>query len=202
MFNKNVEVVSIRHYSGTSSFKSIVQDVRENSIIVKLTKEFAILNFFEDDPVIIGYEIGREVYICDGTIIKVSPRNNNFEIKCNNAQIITDKRLDERYPVSLYAEITSARKRETALIKDISINGMTIKTKLDFSEGLEIELDAYLGKAVVPLRATIMWKKKEIEKYQYGVQFVYFDIGLKKTIKNNLILLKDEHEQAIRELKE
>ena len=203
MIHNTVEVVSIKHYSGPASIKCIVLENTEEYIQIKLTKEFAVFNFFEGDPIVLGYEIGSDIFIGEGSILLINSRNNAIKIQVPDVRMITDKRLAERFPVSIYADIKDQRtkKREVVIIKDISLQGMGMMSKVEFSEDDIIEFDAYFGQLVVPLKACILRKQKIADTYHYGTQTIYNDFNSKNTIKLNLQIIKDNMEKMMKELK-
>jgi hypothetical protein len=203
MDTKDIEFVSVRHFSGKNNFKCIVINYEDNLITLKLTKEFAILNLFESDPIVFGYEKDNTTYLCEGIILDVIPRNNSLVIKIESIQAINEKRLSERYPVSLYAEIkvNGSKKRDIAVIRNVSLSGVCLRSKTEFQQGDILDFDAYINNIVMPLRGTVIWKIQISLHFEYGIVISFQDFKTKNTLKNNIQIVIEDNERSIMELK-
>ncbi|MFZ5990105.1 MAG: PilZ domain-containing protein [Bacillota bacterium] len=200
---KTGDIVSIRHFSGTKLFKSLVLESNSNTIQVKLIEDIALLNCSEGDPIVLGSELENEVYISSCTIINTDKSQNIIELKIDNYETTTNKRLFVRFPVSLYAEarIGESQKKHLAIVKNISFNGMMIYTKNDFPLYQELKFDIHAG-VTIHLKAIIIRKVKDTYNFEYGLKIVYTDVHTPNLLKKYLFLLKKEQEEFIKKFKE
>lgn len=199
---KSGEVVSIRHCSGTKLFKSIVLDSIEDTISVKLFEEIALLNCSEGDPVVLGFEYDSQVYMASCNILELDKKENTLGLKIDNFETITNKRLYERFPVSFYADVRigESQKKNLVLVKNISLNGLMINTKLDFPLYQELKFEMHLD-IKIHLKATIIRKTKDAHNNEYGLKIVYTDVNTPKVLKKLILILKQEQEEFIRKMK-
>ncbi|MCX7923827.1 MAG: PilZ domain-containing protein [Clostridia bacterium] len=199
------DVISIRHYSGVSPFKSIVLDVDEQNYVIhiKLTKDFAIMNFLEGDPVVIGYQLEEKVFIFGGNIGNIQPREAVVEIKVDKVEAEAEQRKSERHPVSLYADVRAKddRKKYLATIKDMSYYGMLIYSKANYEQGQDLEVDIFMDKTMIFLKANIVRKTQNTNYFEYGVGIRYEDSNSLTYMKDYIKRLVESQEQLIRKLK-
>ncbi len=196
------EIVSIRHCSGTKLFKSVVLETIEDTLSVKLFEEIALLNCSEGDPVVLGFELDSEVYMASCNILELDKKENILDLKVDNFETITNKRLYERFPVSFYADVRigESQKKNLVLVKNISLNGLMINTKLDFPLYQELKFEMHLD-IKIHLKATIIRKTKDAHNYEYGLKIIYTDVNTPKVLKKLILILKQEQEEFIRKMK-
>ncbi len=199
---KSGEIVSIRHCSGTKLFKSIVLDSIEDTLSVKLFEEIALLNCSEGDPVVLGFEYDSQVYMASCNILDLDKKENTLELKVDNFETITNKRLYERFPVSFYADVRigESQKKNLVLVKNISLNGLMVNTKLDFPLYQELKFEMHLD-IKIHLKATIIRKTKDAHNNEYGLKIVYTDVNTPKVLKKLILILKQEQEEFIKKMK-
>lgn len=199
---KSGEIVSIRHCSGTKLFKSIVLESIEDTLSVKLFEEIALLNCSEGDPVVLGFEYDSQVYMASCNILELDKKENTLDIKVDNFETITNKRLYERFPVSFYADVRigESQKKNLVLVKNISLNGLMINTKLDFPLYQELKFEMHLD-IKIHLKATIIRKTKDAHNNEYGLKIVYTDVNTPKVLKKLILILKQEQEEFIKKMK-
>ncbi len=203
MYLQKDDIIAVRHYSGLSPFKSIVLKVDENAVTVSLTKEFALMNFLIGDPVVFGYESGEDIYIYGSIIDDIDISGNTVRLKIDRVDVGANRRREERYPVSLYADIKLREngKKYLATIKDISFYGMLVYTKADLEAGELIDIAIYMDKSMVFFNTNIIRKIAGPNFYEYGLGIIYTDSNSMNFMKEYLKRLKLEHEEAIRRLK-
>ncbi|OPZ83585.1 MAG: PilZ domain protein [Firmicutes bacterium ADurb.Bin419] len=201
---KNGDIVSVRHYSGVNPFKSIVVDSDEDHVKIKLTKDFAIMNFLEGDPVVIGVESEGNVKIFGCKIVEINIKDGIIEVSVDKIDSEAEQRRHERFPVSLYADVRVKmdKKKHLAAIKDISFYGMLIFSKSEFSVGEELELDIYMEKNMLFLKCEVMRKVPGDVYNKYGVRIIYRDVNSMNFVKEYLKRLKEVQEETIRKMKE
>ena len=199
------DIVSVRHFSGTKLFKSLVLESRNETLSVKLVEDITLLNCSQGDPLVLGSELENEVYISSCTILGIDKEQNTIEMKIDNCETTTNKRLFVRFPVSLYAEarIGESQKKHLAIVKNISYTGMMIFSKMDFPLYQELKFEIHAGSGVIiHLKANIIRKVKDTYNYEYGLKIVYTDVHTPTLLKKYLLLLKKEQEESIRVFKE
>lgn len=197
------DFVSIRHFSGTKLFKSLVLEACNNVILLKLVEDIALLNCSKGDPIVLGSELENNVYISSCTILSLGKQQNTLELKIDNYETTSNKRLFVRFPVSLYAEarIGESQKKYLAIVKNISFTGMMIYSKEDFPLFQELKFDIHAD-IPIHIKAIIIRKVKDVYNYEYGLKINYTDVHTPNLLKKYLILLKKEQEDFIKKFKE
>ena len=169
-------IVSISHYSESIPFQSIVLEVLDNEVLLKLPENFSIYNLFEDDPVVMGFQIGLDIYAAECTIRLINPKDNSVALKIQNIEQIREKRIFQRFPVSLYADMKPKDgERKVAYVRNLSLEGLSLISKSEFVEGDDIAFDTYIDNRVLRLNGTVMWKEKSPRNFQYCVCQQKFD---------------------------
>jgi len=200
---KQGDIVSIHHYSGINPFKSVVMEINSDTILLKLAKEFAVMNFLEGDPVVLGLERGDEIIIIGCNISEIRPKQDIIELKIDKLDEGSEKRQWERYPVSIYADIRTknCRKKSIATIKDLSCYGMLIYSKTDFPLHEQLEIDIYMEKTMIFLKTNIARKVQSKNYFEYGLGILYEDSNSLNYMKDYLKKLRQEQVESIRKLK-
>ena len=141
------DIVSVRHFSGTKLFKSLVLESRNEALLVKLVEDITLLNCSQGDPLVLGSELENEVYISSCTILGIDKEQNTIGMKVDNCETTTNKRLFVRFPVSLYAEarIGESQKKHLAIVKNISYTGMMLFSEIDFPLYQELKFEIHAG---------------------------------------------------------
>jgi len=196
------DIVSLVHYSQSIPFQSIVLGVFDNEVLLKLDKTFSIYNLFENDPVVMGYKTGFDIYVAECSIRLINTKDSSVALKIENIEHIKEKRIFERFPVSLYADMKLQDGiREMAYVRNISLDGLYIVSKKELSEGDNLILDTYIDNRTLTLAGAVMWKDKSSRNFQYGIKTIYHDFTTKNSLKVYLGILKDEQENAVMKLK-
>ncbi|MDQ2085720.1 PilZ domain-containing protein [Herbivorax sp. ANBcel31] len=197
------DLVSIRHFSGTKLFKSLVLESNSDTIWVKLVEDIALLNCSIGDPIVLGYELEDEVYISSCTLLDMDKPQNALNVKIDNFETTTNKRLFVRFPVSIYAEarIGQSQTKNLAMVKNISFNGMMIHSKHDFPLYQELKFDLHVG-ITIHIKAVVIRKTKDTHNYEYGLKILYTDVHTPNLLKKYLVLLKKEQEEFMKKFKE
>ncbi|MEN8908075.1 MAG: PilZ domain-containing protein [Clostridiales bacterium] len=197
------DIVSIKHYSGFEFFNSIILDSDNEIIVIKTTESFSNLNIFVDDPIVLGFSYKRDVYICECIIQKINVAKSLSEIKIISEKKVTDSRLHERFPVSLFAEIndSDSGKYNTILIRNISASGLMVVSKDNFNIDSIIDLSIFIENNIIKVMGLIVRKSKRSYSYEYGVKLIFKDISSKTLIEKYIIYLKKEQYQVISNLK-
>jgi hypothetical protein len=201
---KGGDIVAIRHYSVINPCTSYIIDFKDKFITVKLTRDFPKNSLFENDPIVLGYELNSTVYLlgCDIKSIDIEAGTVSLKIDLM-IDIDPNKRRHERYPISLYADLITLdiRKKYTAIIKNLSQYGMLIYSKADLLLNQPIEVNIYTEKDVVFIKGTINRKTVESNYIKYGFEIKYENVKSINLIEGYIKKMKLSYEQQIKKLK-
>lgn len=195
------EIVTLKHYSGKKINKGLINSVQNNNILVRPERDFLIYSYFVDDPVVLGHESENIVNLCESIIAGIDYNNNTISINIKNIQSLTNKRITQRFPVSLSAYITSDREKSFAYIRNLSLDGLSICSKHEKNKGDIINIQTIIENKELEFDAKIMWKKVGKFGFEYGLVFDSVEQGFTANIENCLRFLKIDQESAINRLK-
>ncbi|HOM03686.1 MAG TPA: PilZ domain-containing protein [Acetivibrio sp.] len=208
------EIASIRHYSGKTWFKSIVLQVEKNMLVVKLIREFAVLNFLENDPVVLGYEENDEVFILSCVVTGIDPDCSYIKLKIESVMPLKEQREYERFPVSFYAKIRceDSDKINIATIKNMSFDGLMINTNADlplrknieviiYPTFQEVKIDQDVDKTVISLKSDIVRKEAFARYFEYGLKITNIDAQNQNLIRLYLQSIKGMQAKFLKDLK-
>ncbi|MFZ5987875.1 MAG: PilZ domain-containing protein [Bacillota bacterium] len=195
------EVVTLKHYSGKKINKGLISNSHDNSLIVKPDKDFLVYSYFDNDPIVLGYENEELINICEGVITFLNYKENSFGLTVNNMQSITNKRITQRFPVSLCAYITHRNTRNFAYMRNISLDGLSLCTKHEFDKGEIFTIHTSIETIDLIFDARVIWKKTSIVGNEYGLEFHSVEEKFAEKIENCINLLRIEQENAIGRLK-
>lgn len=207
MFIKNGDIVSLGHYSRALQIKTIVVDVQreisDDIISVKTISDCVKESFLYDDPVVIGMEREKKVYMTSCYVVDVIPSQCIVKLAVNNEEFVVNSRAHERYPVSLHVDVHRVKTSEdsAAIAKNISYEGLMICSKCDFDEGENINAGLYLNDIEVKLGAKVMWKMVRNSSFEYGMKITYMDYNSQTVLWHYIDKLKDDQEDFVRQLK-
>lgn len=181
-------VITIKHYSMTNVFKSIVSDINEFGIEVKLPKECMKTAFLPGDPLVVAYETGNFVGIKGARIIDFNRINELLAFSEDTFDEGVKMRSYSRYPVSLYADYRVieeySNKKNFALVKDISEYGLMVYSTDNHYKGMKINIDIYLTRDILSLTAVIVRKVDHGSYYEYGLRIKHEGPYVFSRIKN------------------
>jgi hypothetical protein len=168
-------VVAVSHYSMISVFTSIVANVQDQMVEIKLPKECMNSVFAPGDPVVVAYDNGNATEIKGGRILDY---NKNEGMLSYMEDAYDEEKIKmrsfARFPVSLYADYRvveeSGHKKYFALVKDISEFGLMVYSTESHFKGLRLYMDIYLSREILNLTAEII-RKVECDRYfEYGLR--------------------------------
>ncbi|GEM_PF-434641 len=195
------EIVTLKHYSAKRSNRGIVSNLADNSVVVKPERDFLIYSFFDSDPIVLGFENDDEVNICESTVKYVDYNQNTFTLAINNVQSITNKRLTQRFPVSLCAYIFCRNARVFSYIRNISLDGLSLCSRQEFKKGEILTVNTKIENIELTFEAQIVWKKISEIGFEYGLVYYMPQADFSKTIERCLEFLKMDQELSISRLK-
>ncbi len=168
--NKN-DIVSIRHCSGKRLFRCVIVDKNFDDLVLNFIDEIVMFECSEGDPVVLGFESENEIYIASCNIIKIDKVANNLSITIDSMEILRNKRLSERFPVSVYSNIKigESQTKHIGLIKNISFTGILLYSKSEFPLYQKLKININVG---VPLtiQAVVVRKSRELHNFEYGLK--------------------------------
>ena len=210
------EIVSIRHYSAKAWFKSVVLLVDNKFIIVKLTKDFAVLNFLKGDPVVLGFEDNGEIHVAGCSVSSLDPDGSYVKLAVESCKSIKEQRDFERFPVSFYTQIRSCDDSDKVYIgtvKNMSCEGMLMISSADLERKKPLEITIYptfqevkiddaLDKTIIYLRTEIARKIPIGNRYEYALKITNIDAHSQNMLRLYLQNLKSMQIEFLKDLKE
>ncbi|HOA97923.1 PilZ domain-containing protein [Acetivibrio saccincola] len=195
------EIVTLKHYSGKKINKGLISDVESNNVVVRPEKDFLIYSYFIDDPLVLGYENENIVSICEAVVTDIDYNKNTISVNIKNIQTLTNKRITQRFPVSLSAYITNHNEKLFAYIRNISLDGLSICSKLEKNKGDIINVQTIIENKELIFDAKIMWKKPGKLGFEYGLVFESVGEEFVENLESCLLYLKMDQESALDRLK-
>mgnify|MGYP001484220800 FL=1 len=128
------EIVTLKHYSVDNNNRGIISEAFNDGVVIKPEKDFLIYSFFDSDPVVIGYESENIINLCESTVSFIDYKDNSFTLTINNVQSIKNKRITQRFPVSLCAYIINDNAQIFSYIRNISLDGLSLCSKQEFKK--------------------------------------------------------------------
>ena len=207
MFIKNGDIVLLGHYSKALQMKSLVVDVNreisDDIISVKVIGDCIRESFLKDDPVVLGMEREKKVYMTSCYVVEVIPSKCIVKLAVNNEEFVVNSRAHERYPVSLYVDVfrVATGEESVAIAKNISYEGLMICSKSEFEKAENINVGLYLNDIEVKLGAKIMWKMMRNSAFEYGMKITYMDYNSQTVLWHYIDKLRDDQEEFVRQLR-
>lgn len=195
------EVVTLKHYSVKKSNKGIISSAHDDSIIIKPERDFLVYSFFDSDPVVMGYESENMVNICEATINFVNHKDNSFGLTVNNIQTMTNKRITQRFPVSLCAYILNHNTRVFSYIRNISLDGLSLCSKQEFKNGDVFIINTRIENIELTFEGRVIWKKSGQIGFEYGLSYHSPSAEFGRTIERCLEFLSMDQEISVNRLK-
>jgi hypothetical protein len=188
-------IVTVRHYSLLNIFKSAVSDASDSEVSLKVSKEFSIVNFLIGDPIVIAFVENEKVNIIGGRLVKISPVDELLVMKIDVLEAEAKDRLYERFPASHYAgiRIVDTGKKCSALVKDVSNYGLYIFCSEDLYKGQVLDIDIFLTRDILSLKAEVVRKNEGITTFEYGMKIVHNGPIVFNRIKDFIRKTHDEH---------
>lgn len=193
---KSGDDITVRHYSSIKSFQSTVVEIQQDKIEIQLAKDFILMGFLIGDPIVLGIEKDQKMHVIGCDINKIKSKEKRLELIVDKTEEEASQRRYQRVPVSLYSDLRSKfeNKKCLGLIKDISHYGMLIYSKADFKVAEKIEIDIYMDKRMIFLKAEIMRKISKESYIQYGMRIIYEDV---KAMHSMQEYLKEQEQKQI-----
>jgi hypothetical protein len=196
-------IVTLYHYSLKKPIFTTVVEISNDIIVIKLIKEFSSSDIFSGDSIILIFESDNEICTSGCILMSINAKEGTVKLKVENFEFIVNLRYQDRFFVSLFADVKTKYPKNMSVVsvKNISLKGMMVSTKSDYTINQELEVDLYLEASVIQLNAHIAWKYQDHVTYKYGLITEYADNGSLPILEKYLQTLKDEYEEFKKKLK-
>lgn len=194
------EIVTLKHYSAKKINKGIISNIENRILTIKPERDFLIYSYFDNDPIVIGLESEDIISVCEGVIDSINYNNNTFSVDIINFESLINRRVCQRFPVSLFAYIYHNNLKDFAYIRNLSLEGLSLCTKKEFDKGKIISIDTTIEDEDFNIEAQIMWKKDSKFGFEYGLEYSAEEESFIKCIEKHIQSFKYEQENAIRML--
>ena len=154
------------------------------------------LDMFQiNDPVVCAYLENDELQLRSGEVKFIDNLEKSVEILIAESDTHDERRMFERYPVSL---AVSARKKFTNkrlhfIAKNISQYGMGAISESNLEMDDSIDINLITGKYMFYFVGKVIWKQNIENGFEYGFRLTDFDIATKLSFEAYLGKLKDEY---------
>lgn len=131
------------------------------------------------DPVVLITSETNDIETTSADVADIDSRAGCVSLFLRNEDVPVERRVFERYPVSL---VISARrkfssKRLHMLVKNISLYGMMVVSEADLDVEDQIDIDLITDKNMFYFSGMVVWKKAQINNnFDYGLQLTHYDI--------------------------
>lgn len=194
------DIVTLKHYTGKNHSIGIVLEVENNIVKVRPSAECAVFSYFSNDPLVLGFMKLGKLNLSECTILSINYNENTVEFQIDKTYEFEEKRTTERFPTSLYGVIVRSQIKGAVYIKNISSDGLAIKTKVDLNKGDVIEIETYVNKILLTIKTSIMWKKPLNTDFEYGLQIINVEETQTEVLINYLNWLQNMQKEVIAQL--
>lgn len=173
------DVVHINVYSIDYLLRCIIEKSSEQSL--KLQPVSGKIDMLQiSDPVVIIYSNENQIKTVPGDVASLDSRSCGFEVIVRNLEVNQDRRVFERYPVSLAisARKKYSNKRLHMLVRNLSLYGMGVISPVDLELEELIDIDLITEKNMFYFNGKVVWKNRLNSEYlEYGMQLTNYDIA-------------------------
>ncbi len=182
------DVVYISVYSIDYLLKCTVTDTSDKILkLSPLSKKLDMLQMC--DPVVIVCSRDGQIKTIPGDVASIDSKACEFELNLNDIEVNQERRVFERYPVSLAisARRKYSSKRLHMLVKNISLYGMGVISPVDLEVEELVDIDLITDRGMFYFNGKIVWKSKfSSEYFEYGMQMTNYDIATQYQFQNFL----------------
>jgi len=188
----------LKIYSIDYLLKCRIDEVTERKL--KLSPLSGKVDMFQIyDPVVaVTYE-EKQIQVFPADVFNIDNKNGQVEFNRPITEVQDDRRIFERYPVSL---VVSARrkysnKRLHFIVKNLSMFGLGAISKADLDEEELLDIDLITEKSMFYFSGKIVWKNVLENCFEYGIQLTHFDVATKQAFEVYLENQKTEYLKMI-----
>lgn len=151
--------------------------------------------FQVNDPVVLMYMEEGNLRLFSGGVIFIDVPGNFVRICIANDEVEEDRRIFERYPVSLAvsARRKFSSKRLSLFAKNISQYGLCAVSRIGLELEESIDIDLITGKYMFYFVGKVIWIKEVGDGFEYGFQLTNVDVSTRSSMEAYLGKLKEEY---------
>lgn len=194
-------IVTLKHYSVDKINKGIISNTDGDNIVIKPEMEFSVFNYFNNDPVVLGYEEDNIINVCEGVVNKIDYKDNSVHLLVTNVESMKDKRITQRFPVSACAYLENNKNRSFSYIRNICLEGLSLCSKDEYHKNDIINVNTTIEYINFKFEARVIWKKQSNFGFEYGLNYHNVNDDFKDGIGECIDSLKYSQEYAIGKLK-
>jgi hypothetical protein len=193
------DIIYISIYSIDYLLKCNVADSSDNQLILNpVSGKTDMLQIY--DPVVIVSNKEGQIKPVPGDIASIDKRAGQFVLNVRDLEVNQERRVFERYPVSLAisARRKYSSKRLHMLVRNISLYGMGVISPVDLEPEELIDIDLITDRGMFYFNGKIVWKNRLCDEYfEYGMQLTNYDIATQYQFQEYLNKLSAHYEYQI-----
>ncbi|NMA34586.1 MAG: PilZ domain-containing protein, partial [Clostridiaceae bacterium] len=141
------------------------------------------------DPVVLITVDINDIKTVSADVTDIDGRAGSVSLFLRNEDVPHERRVFERYPVSL---MISARKKFSSkrlhmLVRNISLYGMMVVSEADLEVEEHIDIDLITEKNMFYFSGMVVWKNKLTDNsFEYGLHLTHYDIATRYMFQDYL----------------
>lgn len=168
--------IKFKHYSSDTFFKGQIVETHDDKLITILPSDVYITcSYFEDDPIAIVFEQNGNISTCQTYISDIDYKSGRVRVKIKQINNFSNRRIQTRYPTSLYATIVGQHEMETSFISNISADGLSLMSNAVLNNGDLIEVETCFKKINFYFKSTVVWSRDLPTIFEYGLSNIACD---------------------------
>jgi len=188
--------IKVKHYSSFEPITRAVLDIEGNRIITDLPEKLLDNTILTGDSVVCIFFDQEVEYVLSGEVSDISLLvPHKMTIKIENIEKHTNQRKQPRYSVSLSANVKTDdfSKIGFAVVKNISLLGVSMVCKKELSENSEVQINIAVSSDVIITASGKIVRKRELENfYEYGLSLTKIDEFNKEELDKYINHLESE----------
>jgi hypothetical protein len=152
------------------------------------------------DPVVLITVDINDIKTVSADVTDIDGRAGSVSLFLRNEDVPHERRVFERYPVSL---MISARKKFSSkrlhmLVRNISLYGMMVVSEADLEVEEHIDIDLITEKNMFYFSGMVVWKNKLTDNsFEYGLHLTHYDIATRYMFQDYLTKQKSNFANMI-----
>jgi len=169
------DTIVVRHYSLLNVFRSAAIESADKSLFLKISREQSNAYFYAGDPIVLAIPGSENIRISGGRVLFYNQGEGTLQVQPDIRKVENDVRRYERTPVSHYADIrlSDTGKKYQVLVKDISYYGVMLFTKADLYNGQQMDVDVFLDRDIMSLKAEVVRNHQGAVHTEYGLKILH-----------------------------
>ncbi|NJD02316.1 MAG: PilZ domain-containing protein [Ruminiclostridium sp.] len=189
-----ISEIAVQVHSIDYVLKCYIISMSGNKINIS-PREKKVDMFQVNDPVVLMYMDEGLLKLLSGDITMVDISGNIVQILITDIDVEEERRIFERYPVSLAvsARRKFSSKRLHLIAKNINEYGMSAVSRVELDKDESVDMDLITGKYMFYFVGKVIWKEKQGDRFLYSFQLTNFDVATKSFMEVYLGKLKEEY---------